>query len=261
MMRYQSFGLDNELSKANSLKMQGGLFRQGHCHANAFSGKLKMTTKQDFASTAVAAELDMIPAKILSPTRVLTGPDMRSNIASHLGDRLIVLVGMMASGKTSVGKLLAQRIGIPFVDADQEIETAAQMTVPEIFQTHGEAYFRDGERRVIARILRHGPRVLATGGGAYMNEDTRSVIAARGVSIWLKADAETLLRRARRRANRPLLQNGDPETVIKQLMEVRYPIYAIANMTIESRDGPHEATVDDVIATLMDHFGQSGIKA
>jgi shikimate kinase len=211
-----------------------------------------MTTKQDFASTAVAVELDTMPA------RVLAGPDMRSAVASHLGDRLIVLVGMMASGKTSVGKLLAQRIGIPFVDADHEIETAAQMTVPEIFQQHGEAYFRDGERRVIARILRHGPRVLATGGGAYMNEETRKAIAERGISVWLKADAETLLRRARRRANRPLLQNGNPEVVVKQLIEVRYPIYAIADMTIESRDGPHEATVDDVVAALTDHIVRDG---
>jgi shikimate kinase len=221
---------------------------------SAFLGKRNMTTKQDLANTTAVAGLKTIPV------RLTTGPEMRSEIISHLGDSLIVLVGMMASGKTSVGKLLAQRIGIPFVDADQEIETAAQMSVPEIFQHHGEAYFRDGERRVIARILKNGPRVLATGGGAYMNIESRKAIEERGVSIWLKADADTLLRRARRRGNRPLLHNGDPETVIKQLMEVRYPVYALADMTVESRDGPHEATVDDVISTLTDHLIGRGTK-
>ena len=214
-----------------------------------------MATKQDFAVLVAVKKLDIIP------NRLKMEPDMRSEILSHLGENLIVLVGMMASGKTSVGKLLAQRIGIPFVDADHEIETAAQMSVTEIFQQHGEAYFRNGERRVIERILKDGPRVLATGGGAYMNSETRKAIEERGVSIWLKADADTLLRRARRRANRPLLQNGDPETVIKQLMDVRYPIYAHADMTIESRDGPHDATVDDVITALVNHIAQVGMQA
>ncbi|MGL4636599.1 MAG: shikimate kinase [Beijerinckiaceae bacterium] len=171
-------------------------------------------------------------------------------LLSHLGDRLIVLVGMMASGKTSVGRLVAQRLDIPFVDADQEIETAASMTVPEIFAMHGEEYFRDGERRVIARILRDGPKVLATGGGAYMNAETRGMIAARGVSVWLKADLETIIRRAKRRSNRPLLQTADPEGTVRKLIDARYPIYAEADVTIVSKDGPHEATVDDVMKAL-----------
>jgi shikimate kinase len=175
-------------------------------------------------------------------------------ILPHLGDRLIVLVGMMAAGKTSVGRLLAQRLDIPFVDADQEIETAASMTVPEIFALHGEAYFRDGERRVIARILRDGPKVLATGGGAYMNAETRALIAERGVSVWLKADLETILRRAKRRNNRPLLQTSDPEGTVRNLMDVRYPVYSASDVTIVSKDGPHEATADDVMRALAHYL-------
>lgn len=177
--------------------------------------------------------------------------DKRRLILSHLGDRLIVLVGMMASGKTSVGRLLAQRLGIPFVDSDQEIEIAAKMSVPEIFTMRGEAEFRGGERRVIARILKHGPRVLATGGGAFMNEETRAGIATRGVSIWLKADVETLYRRAKRRSNRPLLQNEDPEGTIRKMIEVRYPLYSLSDITIQSEDGPYDATVDALMAALM----------
>ena len=178
----------------------------------------------------------------------------RTAMLDHLGDRLIVLVGMMASGKTSIGKLLAQRLGIPFVDADQEIETAANMTIPEIFARHGEADFRSGERRVIARLLRDGPRVLATGGGAFMSAQTRQAIAQRGISIWLQADAETLYRRARRRSNRPLLQTDDPEGTIRRLIETRYPIYAEANLTILSEDGPHDATVDALLTGLEAYF-------
>ncbi len=174
----------------------------------------------------------------------------RSARLGHLGDRLIVLVGMMASGKTSIGKLLAMRLGIPFVDADHEIETAAHMSIPEIFARHGEADFRSGERRVIARLLREGPRVLATGGGAFMSDVTRQAIAERAISVWLKADAETIFRRARRRSNRPLLQTDDPEATIRRMIETRYPIYGEADITIMSEDGPHDATVDKVIEAL-----------
>lgn len=167
-----------------------------------------------------------------------------------LGDRLIVLVGLMASGKTSVGRILSHRLSLPFVDADHEIETAARMTIPEIFARHGEADFRSGERRVIARLLRDGPRVLATGGGAFMSQDTRDAIRTRGVSIWLKADFDTLMRRARRRTNRPLLQTADPEGTMRKLIEVRYPIYAEADLTIVSVDGPHEDTAESIIEAL-----------
>ena len=179
-------------------------------------------------------------------------------VLAGLGDRLIVLVGMMASGKTSVGRLLGQHLGLPFLDADQEIETAAHMTVPEIFARHGEPYFRSGEKRVIARLLRSGPAVLATGGGAFMNAETREAVAARGISVWLKADADTIVRRARRRSNRPLLQTDDPEKTVRELMANRYPVYALADVTVEAEDGPHENTADAVLAALARHLRGSG---
>lgn len=175
-------------------------------------------------------------------------PAMR--IKAALGDRLIVFVGMMAAGKTSVGRMIAQQLAISFVDADHEIETAAQMTVPEIFTQRGEAEFRSGERRVIARLLRDGPRVLATGGGAYMSEETRDAIKARGIAVWLKVDAETILRRARKRNNRPLLQTADPEATVRELIRVRYPIYEQADVTIVSDNLTHEQTT----ALVLDHL-------
>lgn len=184
----------------------------------------------------------------------LSGGTARDTIRAALGDRLLVLVGMMASGKTSVGRLLAQRLALPFVDADQEIESAARMTIPEIFAKHGEADFRSGERRVIARLLRGGSAVLATGGGAFMDAETREAIAERGVAVWLKADAETIFRRARRRGNRPLLQTADPEATIRRLIVERYPLYGLADVTVPSEDGPHEATVEAVLAALALHF-------
>jgi shikimate kinase len=184
--------------------------------------------------------------------------ETRTSIREHLGDRLVVLVGLMASGKTSVGRILAQKLGLPFVDADHEIETAAQMSIPEIFAMHGEPFFRSGERRVIARLLRDGPRVLATGGGAFMNAETRQAIRARGVSVWLRADFETLMRRVRRRSNRPLLQTADPEATMRGLMEARYPTYAEADVTVQSIDGPHDATAETVVASLTAHFAARG---
>jgi shikimate kinase len=184
----------------------------------------------------------------------MIGSGPQDIILPRLGDRLIVFVGLMASGKTSVGRIVAQRLGMPFVDADQEIETAANMSVTEIFERHGEPYFRSGERRVIERILKEGPRVLATGGGAFMNTETRANIRQRGISIWLKSDAETIFRRARRRSNRPLLQNPDPEGTIRRLMDERYPIYAEADITVLSGDGPQDATADEAVAALGRHL-------
>ncbi len=171
-------------------------------------------------------------------------------LAAALGGRSIVLVGMMGAGKTSVGKRLAQRLGLPFVDADAEIEAGAQMTIPEIFERFGEAYFRDGERRVIARLLVDGPKVLATGGGAFLNEATRQRVSQSGVSIWLKPDFEVLLRRVRKRSNRPLLRTADPEATLRRLLDERSPIYALADMTIESHDGPHDWVVDAILERL-----------
>ena len=169
-----------------------------------------------------------------------------------LGNRALVLVGLMGAGKTSVGRRLAEKLEIPFVDADHEIEVAAGKTIPEIFADHGEDYFREGERRVIARLLENGQQVLATGGGAFMNAETREKIKSSGVSLWLKADLEVLLKRVAKRNDRPLLQNDDPAVVMKKLIDLRYPIYAQSNITVESRDVQHGQMVNDVIKALAD---------
>ena len=179
------------------------------------------------------------------------GLDRRASaIVQALGRRSIVLIGLMGSGKSSTGRRLAQLLGLEFSDADAEIEAAAGLSITEIFARHGEAYFRDGECRVMARLLSEGPRVLATGGGAFMSEETRARIAAAGISIWLKADLDVLWRRVRKRSHRPLLQNGDPEETLRRLMEQRYPVYDKADITVLSRDGPQELVVEEVIAGL-----------
>jgi shikimate kinase len=181
--------------------------------------------------------------------------EREKRLAEAIGDRSVVLIGMMGAGKTAVGKRLAQRLGFTFRDADQEIEAAAQKTIPEIFETDGEAFFRDKERRVIARLLADDDRlVLATGGGAFMNEETRSTIRQRGISIWLKAEIEVLMRRVRRKSNRPLLQTPDPEGTLRALVARREPIYAEADITVLSRDIAHDAVLDDVIAALEAHL-------
>ncbi|MGI8570585.1 MAG: 3-dehydroquinate synthase [Methylocella sp.] len=173
-----------------------------------------------------------------------------ASLVSALGRRSIVLIGLMGSGKTSTGRRLAQELGLEFVDADEEIEAAARLSITEIFARHGEDSFRDGERRVMARLLCEGPRVVASGGGAFMNEETRARIALSGISIWLKADQDVLWRRVRKRSHRPLLQGGDPEQTLRTLLEQRYPVYALADVTIVSRDGPHELAVEEIIAGI-----------
>lgn len=179
-------------------------------------------------------------------------------VRSALGVRAVVLVGMMGSGKSSVGRKLALRLGLPFIDADIEIETAAGIPIPEIFAQHGEATFRSGERRVIARLLNENRAlVLATGGGAYMNAETRACIASRGIAVWLRADQEVLMRRVRKRANRPLLQTADPEGTLRALLIEREPFYALADLTIISRDEPHEVVVNAVLNGLAKHLETS----
>ena len=167
-----------------------------------------------------------------------------------LAGRSIVLVGLMGAGKSTIGRRLAQKLGLEFVDADAAIEQAAGKSVQEIFADHGESYFRDGERKVIARLLDSGPQVLATGGGAFMNPETRRLIAERGIAVWLKADLSLLMKRVRRRNDRPLLATGDPEDTMRRLMEERYPVYGEAEITVESRDVPHASIVTDVIRAL-----------
>jgi shikimate kinase len=172
-------------------------------------------------------------------------------ILARLGARSIVLTGMMGVGKSSIGRRLAARLGVPFVDADTEIEKSANMSIPEIFARHGEDYFRSGEARVIARLLDSGPQVLASGGGAVMNADTRAAIKARGVSIWLKADFDVLMRRiAKRKHERPMLHTDDPADTLRQLLIDREPVYALADLTVQSREVPHDAIVAEIMRAL-----------
>jgi shikimate kinase len=184
-----------------------------------------------------------------------TGASQEAEITTALGMRSIVLVGMMGVGKSTIGRRLSARLRLPFVDADTEIEAAAGMSIPDIFETHGEPHFRDGEARVIARLIENGPGVLATGGGAFMREETRNRIHAKAVSIWLKADADTIMRRVKRRVDRPLLQTADPAATVGRLIAEREPIYRQANLTIWSREVPHDKIVDECIDALRSWLG------
>src|SRR6266705_3164326 len=176
-------------------------------------------------------------------------------IVAALKGRAIVLVGMMGAGKSSIGRRLAQRLDIPFVDADGEIEIAAGMSIEDIFATRGEPEFRAGEARVIARLLEGGTQVIATGGGAFMNADTRAAIKAKGISVWLKADFDVLMRRIKRRNDRPLLKTDDPDAKLRELIDLRYPTYALADLTVQSRDVVHEKIVDEMIGALARRLG------
>jgi shikimate kinase len=167
-------------------------------------------------------------------------------------DKPLVLVGHMGAGKSTIGRRLAHRLGLPFSDADAEVEQAAGLTVTEIFERFGEAAFRDGERRVIARLVDGEPRVVATGGGAFMNDETRALLLARSVVVWLDADISTLLERVGRRSGRPLLAGRDPAEVLTELAAVRNPVYAQAPVRVTSRPGPHETTVDRILAALAE---------
>lgn len=174
-----------------------------------------------------------------------------AEIVTRLGRRSIVLIGMMGVGKSSIGRRLGARLGIPFVDADAEIEAAAGMSIADIFARHGEAAFRSGESRVIARLLDGGPQVLATGGGAVMNPDTRALIKEKGVSVWLSADFDLLMRRiSKRKAERPMLHTADPAATLSSLLAEREPIYAQADLTVQSREVPHDAVVNEIVAAL-----------
>ena len=168
--------------------------------------------------------------------------------------RTITLVGLMGVGKSSVGRRLANALELPFRDADTEVETAAGRSIPDIFADLGEPAFREGERRVIARLLDETPHVLATGGGAFMNPETRALIKDRSVSVWLKADLEVLARRISRKDNRPLVAGRDPMGVLQDQADARYPTYALADVTVETGDAAHHVTVDQVIQALSAHL-------
>ena len=174
---------------------------------------------------------------------------------ARIGQRPIVLIGMMGAGKTTVGRRLAARLGRHFVDSDEEVERAANMTIPDIFAAHGEADFRAGEARVIARLLRDDGIVLGTGGGAFINPETRALIKAGSISVWIRAELDLLFQRVARRSNRPLLRTANPRETLKGLIEARYPIYAEAHVTVESRDVPQDQVAEDILEALLVYLG------
>jgi shikimate kinase len=189
-------------------------------------------------------------------TQNIHGDKPAAPILESLGNRSIVLIGMMGVGKSSIGRRLSARLGVPFVDADAEIERAAGMSITDIFARHGEAAFRSGEARVIARLLNGGPQVLATGGGAVMDEGTRALIKEKGVSVWLWADIDLLMRRiSKRKAERPMLATDNPAATLRELLAVREPVYAQAEVKVESRDVPHDAIVTEIVEALARRLG------
>jgi shikimate kinase len=173
-----------------------------------------------------------------------------ARVRAGIGSRPVVLVGLMGAGKTSVGRRLAQILDLPFADSDHEIESVSRMSVPELFEAYGEAEFRALEQRVVTRLIADVPAVIATGGGAFMNPDTRAVIRAHAVSVWLKADLDTLMERVSRRTNRPLLQAPDPRAVMRGLMDDRYPVYAQADVSVVSRDARHAVIAGEIIDAI-----------
>jgi len=184
--------------------------------------------------------------------------DSDTHLLVALGPRSLVLIGMMGAGKSSIGRKLAQRLNLPFVDADSEIERAAGMSISEIFAKHGEPYFRAGEARVITRLLDGGPQVLATGGGAFMHPQSREAIRAKGISIWLRADYDVLMKRIKRRNDRPMLKTDDPGETLRRLMQERDPVYAEADVIVHSRDVPHEIIIGEIISAVAPRLAALG---
>ena len=192
----------------------------------------------------------------MSARRAALDEDRNAELRGLLGARCVVLIGMMGAGKTSIGRRLAGALDLPFLDADTEIEKAANLSIPEIFENYGEAHFREGEERVIARLLAGGPAVLATGGGAYMSPDTRKRCRLRGITVWLKADIAVMLERVRKKGGRPLLSGPDPEGRMRELLAERESTYALADIVIGSREGPHQAVVSEILAALHDRLSK-----
>jgi shikimate kinase len=190
----------------------------------------------------------------LSKTETATRSARAKSLTDRLSGKPIVLVGMMGAGKTTVGRRLAARLGRRFLDSDEEIEKAAQMTIPEIFAQRGEPEFRAGEMRVISRLLKEKDLVLATGGGAFVNAETRQLIKSDAVSVWLKADLDVLFERVSRRSNRPLLKTANPRQTLEKLIEDRYPIYAESDVTVLSRDVPQDNVASDVVSALLHYL-------
>lgn len=184
-----------------------------------------------------------------------------AELLERLGKRSIVFVGLMGAGKTAIGRKVAAMLALPFIDSDQEIESVSRMTVPELFERYGETEFRALEQRVILRLLENGPQVLSTGGGAFMNAQTREAIAGHGVSVWLKAELDLLMERVSKKQNRPLLKNPDPRAVLERLMAERYPVYATSDVTVPTRDDRKEVIAAEVVNALCRHFGVAEIVA
>lgn len=182
----------------------------------------------------------------------------RAALLERLGERSIVLVGLMGAGKTAIGRKVAASLGLAFIDSDQEIEDVSRLTIPELFELYGEPEFRALEQRVIARVLEGGPQVLSTGGGAYMNAGTREAVRERGVSIWLKADLDLLMERVSKKQNRPLLRNDNPRAVLERLMNERYPVYAGADITVVTRDERKEVIAVEVVEAIERHLAGAG---
>lgn len=187
---------------------------------------------------------------------ILTAEAEPHPILPRLGRRSIVFVGLMGAGKTAIGRKVASMLGMPFLDSDHEIEAVSRMTIPELFERYGEPEFRALEQRVIGRVLESGPQVLSTGGGAYMNAQTRAAIADHAVSIWLKADIDLLMERVAKKQNRPLLKNPDPRGTLAKLMHERYPVYALADVTVPTREERKELIASEVLAALSRHLDQ-----
>lgn len=177
-----------------------------------------------------------------------------ADLLARLGNRSIVFVGLMGAGKTAIGRKVASMLSLPFIDSDHEIETVSRMSIPELFEHYGETEFRALEQRVVLRLLEGGPQVLSTGGGAFMNEHSRDAVADHGVSVWLKADLDLLMERVSKKQNRPLLKNPDPRGVLERLMAERYPVYATAHITVQTRDERKETIAAEVIEALERHF-------
>jgi len=223
-------------------------------------GEARLTERPIFGSTSPNPRgTEKVVIRRSESVAVDRSEPVEARVARRLAGRTLVMVGMMGAGKSSVGRRLAARLGMPFVDADAEIEKAANASITEIFERHGEAYFRDGERRVIQRLLDGEAKVLATGGGAFVHPETRAAIKAQAISIWLKADRDVLMSRVRRRSNRPLLKTPDPEAVMQRLIEERYPLYAEATIHVQSREVAHEVVIDDILAALADYLEREAV--
>jgi len=203
-----------------------------------------------------ALPMDESGDQVHGRTTLMPVPGTQPPLAQRI-DRTIVLVGLMGVGKSCIGKKLANYLRLPFTDADKEIEAAANCTIADYFAMHGEKAFREGERRVIQRLLSGPVQILATGGGAFMDPTTRAVIRERALSVWLRADLDLMVKRVARRNERPLLQNVDPRQKLSELMTIRYPVYAEADLTVDSMDGPPEATLSRVVAALENRFNHA----